>query len=86
MMPRVGDKVLFTPSKADALATKHFQGQQLLGFVVKVWDNFTVNLVIFDTEGFSHSMPSVSFVQPAYPKPDSRYCEPIDPGATSPGW
>lgn len=76
--PTVGRVVWFHPSKNSAESGFVYHGgdQPLAAIVTHVWSDRMVNLVVFDSNGNSHSKTSVPLVQDGEDVQDGGfYCE-----------
>jgi hypothetical protein len=74
--PTNGRIVWYTPAtNADRNISQLDPSAQLAAMVVHVWDDRTVNLVVFTSEGYPVSRSEVTLVQPDDMAPeDGRYC------------
>lgn len=80
IVPTVGRKVWFRPSKLDtelnAFVASHGTHQPMDATVVYVWGDRCVNLAIFDPNGNLHARTSVTLIQDGdTPPPDGYYAE-----------
>jgi len=74
--PTPGRVVWFTPSKLTQMGqlfTHHDANEPLAAIVVHVWGDRLVNLVVFDSNGVSHSRTSVPLLQEDDAKPENGY-------------
>lgn len=75
--PTNGRIVWYTPDVGfDNIMIQHDGATPLAAMVTHVWSDRTVNLVVFDSDGYQHRRTSVTLVQDGDPKPSGgRYCE-----------